>query len=267
MKNHNLLKGRLLALALIGSVYGAPAFAGKDVIYPSATTATVNVTSVAVTNNFTMGADGHTTLDSSANAGDMIVVTAKWSIQDKRGTGTNTDYTDARTVNFTVSSPLINPAPVLATLTGTACTGITSAGADKCETVISFVAPTTVGNYQVQVEAKDSVTGLGSNAAVNGSTYSINFSVTEQTEPTKKETKLTVDPKCVLLNSDVDLTATLEELDGGAKIGNANLYFSIDDSPIGSVTTNSSGVATRSFNVTGLGVGDYTLLAEFAGDR
>jgi len=261
----NIFQRTVCALGVVGLAFAAPAFAAKDVIYPSAASATVNASSVAVTNNFVAGANGHTTLDNAVYAGDAVMVTATWSIKNNNGPGTNTSYpTGGRTVNFTASSVSTNPEPVSATVAPASCTGITSASI-TCSTAISLTAPASLGGYQVQITAADSVTGPGSNTNINGTVYAINFTVDAMV--TQKETKLTVDPKCAVLNGDVDLTATLEELVGGAKIPGADIDFSIDDSAVGSATTDTSGVATRpGYSVTGLGVGDHNLYAEFAGD-
>jgi hypothetical protein len=149
---NNFIPRSAITLGMVGFVFSGAAFANKDVIYPSSATATVDASSVAVTNNFVTGANGHTTLDNAVYDGDAVAVTAKWSIKDNRTTtgAAQTDYSSARTVNFTVSS-VTGPESFTPTLTGTPCTGITSAGADKCTTEISFTAPATVGNYQVVV--------------------------------------------------------------------------------------------------------------------
>lgn len=279
MGSRGFLKESLLTLIFVAGFYGAPAFAAKDVIYPSEAGATVNGATVAVSNNFQPGSSGHTTLDNAVYADDTVVVTATWRIQDKsKPNGTNTDYASSRTVNFTVlqTTGTTGTGTVSPTFTtGAQCTGIMSNIA-TCQTVISFIAPANLGNYQLQITAADP--GTPANTRLEGPNdpddptkpdYAINFSVDEKTvEPPKKETKLTVDRQCVLLNGNVDLTATLEELVGGAGIGGANIAFAIDATPVGSATTSTSGVATwPTYNVTGLSVGDHNLYAEFAGNE
>lgn len=75
---------------------------------------------------------------------------------------------------------------------------------------------------------------------------------------------------------EVNLTATLEELDSGSLISGATIYFYINPEfdekdnhtipPIGDATTNYNGVAILVFDVNVLGVGDHNLYAEYRGN-
>lgn len=266
MNRHACVKIGVASLLFITAAYGIPAFAAKDVIYPSEASAMINDASVTVGNDFTAGANGHTALDNALYAGDAVKVTATWKIQDNRGPGTDTSYPiEGRSVGFSVLPAETNPAPLAATLTSAWCAGITSS-TSTCTAEINFYAPAAIGGYVVEIAAADSVTGSGSNTALNGRTHVISFSVElldETVQP--KETKLTVDPKCVLFNGDVNLTATLEELAGGVKIENADISYEIDSILAGSTVTGANGIANLPYNVTGLSAGDHILYAEFSG--
>ena len=146
-----------------------------------------------------------------------------------------------------------------------------------CTIAIEFEGPATVGNYQIKVTAADAVAGQGSNVRIEGSVLSINFSIIPSVVP-KLDTKLTVAPKCYLLNEAyVNLTATLEESNSLNPISGAVIDFYVDPEfdergfltissfPIGTATTN-AGVATLTLNLIGLGVGDHNLYGEFDGN-
>lgn len=264
-----LLAG-LTALAL-----SAPAFAAKDVLYPSGAGASVGGSGATVTNNFNTGADGHVTLDDSLAAGSAVSVTVNWSIQDKSGPGTNTAY--PRIVNFTATTtvtPDFSVAPV--SLSGSPCTLNGKTG--SCSTVIGFTAPATAGPYQLKLQAADNVTGTGSNVAIEGKAVFVNFTVAPAVAE-KRDTTLTVAPQCFLLSGGVkNLTASLEESETGAPVPDAQIDFFIDpeldgdgyptdsSDPIGSATTDSGGTATLAHDIDGLGVGDHVLYAEFLGN-
>jgi len=276
MKQHNKTsKGAVFILGVLCLAFMAPVFAAKDVIYPSAAIAQVNAipqTGSNISNSFSSGSDGNTTLNADVVVGQAVVVSGTWSIKNNNtgGSGANTDYTSGRTVNFT-SSTTVTPlggSAITVSLTGTPCT-VTSA-ASTCSTGISFAAPNTVGGYQVKITSADSCTG-GSCAStrLDAKVLFINFTVVEEPAVELKDTTLTVDPKCVLYKAgNVDLTATLEELAGGAKIPGADIDFFIDppSATIGTALTDTVGVATLSYNIDGLTAGDHNLYAEFLGD-
>jgi hypothetical protein len=262
----------LFVMTVLSLAFAVPAFAAKDVIYPSNATATVEGSNTTPTNNFSVGADGATTINADVYAGDAVSVTATWSIKNNSGSGTNTAY--SRIVQY-ITSTSQTPGPTVSIASIANCT--VSSASSTCSTVISFSAPTTIGNYQIQVTADDTVTGSGSNVAILGRVLSINFSVAEEAAE-KLDTKLTVAKKCFLLNKgDVDLTAILQELVTSDSIANADIDFYINpqlDSngvptvpSIGTATTQTDGVATLTYNINGLGVGDYNLYAEFNGDE
>lgn len=272
-KRRGLWCGVLSCLTAWSLAFAGPAFAAKDLIYPSGASASVNSTTVTVSNNFSSGNDGSTTLDHAVYAGNTVSVSATWSIVNRSAEpGQDTSYgSSGLTATFSASTttkPVGAPAVTVGAISG--CT-LTSASS-TCTTPINFTVPAVTGGYQLKV----TVGGLGSSTGLATKDLYINFSV--DTAPAQKlDTKLTVDKKCVLLNQgSVDLTATLQELASGKAIEGANIDFYIDPAldgngvptvaSVGTGATNASGVATLSYNINTLGVGDHDLYAEFDGD-
>lgn len=265
MKPHISVRLGLVSLAFVLAAVALPASAALDNLYPNSATWEVNnVADANVSPDFTVGANGHSTLDSDVYAADAIVVTAGWAIQNNApAPGTDTSY--PRTVTFTgVTSAKPPGADDVTVAAITNCTA--TSAASTCSTTISFAAPATPGDYSVQINT--GITPPGGAGQLNTKQLTLNFTVAEDIVE-MIDTKLTVDPQCLLLNAgDVDLTATLEELLSGDKIGDADIDFYIDppSASIGTATTDVNGVATLVHNIDGLGVGDYTLYAEFLGD-
>lgn len=253
-------------VAVLG--FSGQVFAAKDRIFPSSASALVGGSASPLTSNFPTGADGSTTFDNDLTSGSNVVVNVTWSIDDRSGGGANTDY--SRTVTF-VSATTVGGSPVsVAAIANCTVTGNTS----TCSTPVSFTAPA-AGMYAITVTAADAVPPPN-NVDIQGRVIAINFTTVDP-EANQVDTKLTVDRKCVALRqASVDLTATLEVLDGGAKIPGAEISYFIDpelDSngvptvpSIGSATTDANGVASLAYSPAALGVGDYSLYAEFAGD-
>jgi hypothetical protein len=250
----------------LGLALSAPAFAAKDAIYPSAATATVSSASADVSNNFVAGADGSTTLDEAVFEGQAVVVTATWSVKDNLGPGmANTNWTSPRSVTFNTSTTQKPPTASDVVLASIPSCTLASKSA-TCTSTISFSAPATPGNYEVQISVPVNNVPNSSTGHL-GRILEVNFSVAEPV--VLLDTKLTVAKQCFLLNAgDRDLTADLEELISGNDIAGANVDFFIDppSDSIGSATTDAVGRATLAFNVNGLAVGDHNLYAEYAGD-
>jgi hypothetical protein len=243
----------------------APAFANKDIIYASGATATVSDVLVGVTNNFNPGGNGSTALNEAVYAGQAVKFTVTWSLQDRSAQpGQDTIY--SKSVIFTRSTTA-TPGPTVSVDAIPNCTVTSSVS--TCTTDVSFAAPATVGNYQVQVQAE-----AGGSNGIADTTLSVNFSVATPVV-LLEDTKLAVAKQCVLLNAgEVDLTATLTELLSGDPIASADVGFFLDpeiindvatSGSIGGATTDSDGVATLTHDVNTLGVGDYNLYAEYAG--
>jgi hypothetical protein len=263
-------KWTLYFLAMVGVTLSTQAYAAKDVFYPSGSSATINGAAATVSNNFSGGSDGATTLTPAANPGNSMSVQATWSIQDRSAQpGTDSTYPQAATFSFSTTSKPAG-APNVAVTAVSNCT-LTSSGS-TCVRDFSFTAPATVGNYQVLVTPGN----LGGATGLAAKTLAINFTIVPAVVE-KLATKLTVAKQCVLLNQgDVDLTGKLEELASSNPVSGANLEFFINPEPdangfptvpaIGSANTESNGVATLSYNVNGLSVGDYNLYGQFEGD-
>lgn len=254
------LKRATLSLGAISLVLGfaAPAYAGPDRIYPSAATATVSASPVALSSNFTVGADGHTTLANTVFDGQQIVVSGTWSILDRSAeAGADTGY--SKTVNFTATTETAGPAVVVSAILS--C--VVSSSGSTCTSDISFSAPATAGDYRIKVIPSS----IGSGGPLTPSPLFINFTVIEEVEPL--DTQLTVAQQCVFVNQgDIDLEATLTEADSDPviAIAGAGIAFSVDGVSAGSASTGSDGVATLSYNINHLGVGDYPIYAAFAGN-
>jgi len=257
----------------LGLCFSTAAFAQKDIPYPSAATATVSAAPVAVSNSFSTGASGSTTLDEDVFAGQQIDVSATWTIQDRSpGAGQDTSYGTGLLITFS-SSTSVTPGPSVTVAALANCT-VTSA-ASTCLRTISFAAPAAPGNYQVTITLAgtgfNGATGLANEAPF----YRVNFTVVEQVS--LLDTKLTVAKKCALLNAgNVSLSAALEELVSTDPIAGATIDFFVDPEldqngdptapSIGNAVTSATGTATLTYNVNGLSVGDHDLYAEFAGD-
>jgi hypothetical protein len=270
--HQSLIRAAAISVAAYGFLFSATALANKDILYPSAASATVSSVGVDVSNSFTTGADGSTTLDIAVFAGQQVGVSVTWSIQDRSaGPGQDTNYGAGLLVTFTPSTTA-TPGPAVTVVAIANCTVTSSAS--TCEKTINFAAPATVGNYQVTITLGG--TGFtGMNGLANeADEMRINFSVTEQV--VTLDTKLTVAKQCVLLNAgNVDLTAILKELPSYDLISGATIDFYVNPMlvngdptvpSVGSGVTDTTGEATLTYNVNGLGVGDHNLYAEYAGD-
>lgn len=245
------------------------AIAAKDIFYPRDASATVNAASVAVTNNLTTGNDGATTLNNPVNPANTVSVTATWAI-DPRHTQPGADTSYSQTATFSVAT-MAKPAGAADVSVGSIPSCSLSSSGSTCTTVITFSAPETLGSYQVKVTPD----GLGGNDGLGVKTLAVNFSVAEAIVQ-KYDTQLTVAKQCVLLHQGVTpLTATLKEMDSQAAISGADINFYLDPdlqngvqpvTSIGNATTDASGLASLSYDVSGLEVGDYGLYAEYGGN-
>ena len=250
-----------------GVLFSAPAFANKDIPYPSAATATVSGASVTVSpTSFPVGAAGSATLSPSLYPGQQVSVSATWSIQDNSaGPGQDTIYGTGLQITFAASTT-VTPADAVAVTAISSCTLANKSS--TCVRPIAFEAPTAPGSYQVTI----SLDGTGYNGSngltgkTNG-TLRLNFTVAEPVA-VLLDTKLTVARKCVLLNAgDVSLEAKLEELVSGAAIPGASIDFYVNppSSSVGTGVTGYDGNASVTYNVNSLPVGDHNLFAEYAG--
>lgn len=194
---------------------------------------------------------------------------ASWSLAD-RSDGSGTDSAYPHTATFSTATrfkPTGAPDISVDAIDNCELTSSTS----TCATTISFSAPATLGDYSVDITPDD----LGGPTGLAVNKLTINFTVAAPAAEAR-DTTLAVAKQCVLLNhGDADLTAKLEELDGGAPISSASIDFYIDPAlandvpttpPIGYAVTSTDGIATLTHDVNNLAVGDYTLYAEFGGN-
>lgn len=249
-----------LCALLTAAAYAAPAAAGLDELYPNSAAWSVNAAAEGdVTSSFVVGANGSSTLNPDVYGGDAIQVVAGWAIKNNAASGSPTSY--PRTVTFT-GVTLIKPLGAPDVTFGAIGNCAVSSATATCSTTITFAAPATLGTYQVQINTNAG----GGGGQLNTRQLKLNFTVAE-TVVESVDTQLVVDPVCVLLNdADVDLTATLTELDSGDPISGALVDFYIDLAFEDSASTDANGVATVNTDLTGMPVGDYNLYAEFLGD-
>lgn len=131
-----------------------------------------------------------------------------------------------------------------------------------CENSVELTAPTSVGAYQVRIKAEG-----GTDDNVNGDFFFVNFTVPEDPPCEPEETTLELEePPCTLYHDDsVSLSATLKDSTNTA-LANKTIIFYVDGEPVGTATTNSSGIATLNYDPSGLSVGDHELSAEWQSD-
>ncbi len=80
-------------------------------------------------------------------------------------------------------------------------------------------------------------------------------------------TALTVPNVSGVQGKAVSLTATLKRTDTNAVVGSKTITFKVDNTQVGTATTNSSGVATLSYTIPSTAAaGSHTITASFAGD-
>lgn len=279
MKMNGLRLWGACALSAVGLAVSGQALAAKDVVYPSAATATVNGAAATLNpKTFAPGAadgspaasDGNVTLQSPVTVGQSVVVTATWGIQNRSTVSqpgqANTAYGTGRTVRFTATTS-VGGAIAVAAIPNCTVTGNSS----TCATSISFPAPA-AGPHMLTVTAADTA---GGNNNLSGRT--LNITLTTIAVVAKQDTSLVVDKQCLLLNqTSANLTSTLSITSNGALIPGALIDYYIDPAldgngvptmpSIGNAITDANGVASLLYNPAGLGVGDYTLYAEYGGD-
>ena len=271
MKLIKVVKLGLYALSAMVMAFSTSAFANKDIIYPNAGSVTVNgIYQGAVTNSFAVGVDGNATLNSPVNSGNQVAFMNSWGIQDRWNLfGQNTSYDQLVTFNVATTQ---KPAGALnVSVTPISNCLVHGPGTPVCNGSVSFVAPATPGNYQILVTPQ-----AGGSNGLAIKTLTINFHVASPVVQ-KLNTELKVAKQCVLLHGgDTSLSAKLVELVSRNAISGADINFfikpelDINGDPtvpsIGNAITENDGVATLTYNVNGLGVGDYNLYAEFDGN-
>lgn len=261
---------RMLAAAAVATTtlaLASPAWAAKDVIYPSASTVGSGLPPANT------GSHGNLQLGAVA-PGSTVTFTVTWSIENNRSNGNdNTSY--RRTVRFAsvaVTDP--NASSQLVSLgSGTDTCNVVNATV-TCVTPISFTAPSTTGNYLARVTSADTVSGNGNDREILGKHLNVSFNVLSASTIA---TQTTLDgPYCAYLNGSKSFAATLATTASPpVGIGGKLLDFSLETTPGGgnfqsiggAMTATPSGTANLvDVSLAGRGLGDYTLKASFAGD-
>ena len=88
----------------------------------------------------------------------------------------------------------------------------------------------------------------------------------QYTVATKYTTTLELQNASGTIGQTVTLQATLRRVSDNAVLSGKTVSFSVEGSPVGSATTNDSGVAKRTWTVTAGTLGDVSISASFAGD-
>lgn len=241
---------RLTAMAAAFLVVSA--LAASVVLTSSAHSIDYLAASISPAANFN-GNSGNFQLINSVAGGSQITFTLNISINTN---GNTTTY--PRTVTFGANNGSSAPA----TLSPSSCTFASSSS--TCALGVTVTAPTTPGTYHVKVVDTDG-TG-GRNGLSGGGGVMVHFVVGGGAPPegcTPQASTMTVDKVCAILhqNTPVTLKATLTPAFAGK-----NVVFTVDGNAAGSALTDGSGVASVSYNVSTLPVGDHTIVATFAGD-
>lgn len=262
-----------VVLAAVCFSASSMAYANKDVFYPHNASATVNGGTAGVNNTMSAGTDGATTLGSAVHFGENVSVTITWHILDRSTQGNAnkvTDYSGGLAASFsttTTQKPASGSDVSTASISNCSITSYETI----CSTVLSFSVPEVIGNYQLKVTPGN----LGGDEGLPAKSWVLNFSIAEAALQ-KHDTHLSVAKQCVVLHqSTALLTARLKEVPSQSAVSGAGVEFYLDPAPseqvepitfIGNATTDADGVATLSYNVSALPVGDYGLYAEYAGN-
>ncbi len=183
------------------------------------------------------------------------------------------------------------------TITGVGSTGLTPTCTVQVRDVLSGLATSALGWYRYSTDGgatwsswfNTAITGSDGTTALQTITASdvpfnqqsatqnkIQFAARdvagtwgyspEYTVATKYATVLDLDNASGTIGQFATLTATLRRVVDNAVLGSKSVSFTVDGTSAGSATTNSSGVATRSWTVSAGVLGNRPMSASFAGD-
>lgn len=200
------------------------------------------------------GSSGNFTVTNPVNGGSDINFDLKYSIVVQGGT-----TTFPRTVSFgasTISKPLGAPDAVV---TGLVSHQFASAASNFTD-AITITAPNVSGAYTVEIQP---TSGTGSSGLRSGGGITISFTVTNSCA--NATTALAMVDSCIVYHaSSTTLSATLTS--GGSPLPGRTVNFTVDGVSAGSAATDSNGVASLSYDPSGLTAGDHTVVANYAGD-
>jgi hypothetical protein len=173
-----------------------------------------------------------------------------------------------KTVNNVVATATRanNGSPIPATVSVGGITAHTfNSSSDTFTDHITITAPTTEDTYTVFIAASDNI-GQGQTHLGKGNGIYVVFTVMTTLPPCEPVTPdLAVASQCIVLHdpNPVTLTATLTDPDTSNGIGGKTIKFYVDGTLVDSDDTDSSGVATVSYNASSLPVGDHEVHASF----
>ena len=252
----------VLPLAIAAAFAASPhaAHAGKDSLYSSSATASVDGATVASSTSLAGGSGvRNLTLSDPVVGGRAVSVQATWAIG--AGSAPRTTTYPKSAVGFSATTTMgTDLAPV--TVAPPTC-DFASASA-TCSTTVSFTAPNVADTIQLRVTPTD--TGSGNTSLDSNNHLFVNFSAIQQVAKLDTVTTL-AEPLCApYRGGQVGLPSTLTTLAGGTPIGGKLKDFAVNGTHVGSAATGTDGVAMLGFNIDGLPAGDHAVYAEFIGD-
>ena len=131
-------------------------------------------------------------------------------------------------------------------------------------TPVTAYAPTAPGSYHFKIQAIDGFQGKG---FTPGDGIVIHFKVEEPAQPIETVLTVALESSSILYHAPTNyLFASLTEKVSGLPVAGQLINFFFEGDPVAhSAVTNSNGTAAFNYNTSGLGVGDYTVAANFQG--
>jgi hypothetical protein len=197
------------------------------------------------------GSSGNFKLNSQVDPGATISYQLTIGIDTQ---GNTTTY--PRTVTFGVT----NGSTAAAVVSPSQCTFLNSSS--TCTIGVTVTAPNAPGTYHVKVGATSGTGGQG--GLTGGGDVQVHFTVRDlESGCTPAGTTLTVDRVCGVLHQSAPVTLKATLLPNAP---NKTINFTVDGNSAGTGITDANGVATVSYNVSTLSVGDHDIVASFDGD-
>jgi len=241
-----LLAVAALVLGLAAGAWAAPAAGGPD---------KVTLTNIVTNPTSTIGGN-NVNVTGTVNAGDPISLSFTVGVS-ATGPTSSTSYPHSMPITASTNIKPDGASDVIVTgLTTPVTLNRTGTGSTATESA-TLTAPATAGAYQVRIDAADGINGSG---AMTGDFFFVNFTVAESGCTPAATTLVLSEPECVLYHApSVSLSATLKS-DVTPLVGKT-ITFYVDGDVVGTADTDSSGVATLTYNPSSLSVGDHALSA------